>query len=151
MIEALAREWLAAMFGVSIQFTVLAAIVAIALYILRPLRPSIRYVVWLLVLARLAIPVGLTSPWGAVPSSLTPSGIVEAPGRGNAPALEPVETTAHDDAANTTAGGAVTRPGASAIGTVSAAVVLFLAWGVGVFGLATVQLARSARRVESGS
>lgn len=146
MTETLAQQWLAAMFGVSIQFTVLAAIVAIALYILRPLPPRIHYVVWLLVLARLAIPVGLTSPWGAVPSSLTPSGIVEAPSSGHAPALEPVEATAHDDAANTTAVGAVTRPGASPIGTVSAAVVLFLAWGVGVLGFAAVQVARAARR-----
>ena len=158
MTETLAQQWLAAMLGVSIQFTVLAAIVAAALYLLRTLPPGIRYVVWLLVLARLAIPVGLTSPWGAVPPSLTPSRIAEAPAGGQVPLLERVETTASEGAARAAAAGPLTGPAsAPATGrvarsrsgpgsTVSLAVVLFLAWGIGVLGLVTVQVARSVRR-----
>lgn len=144
MTETFAQQWLAAMLGVSIQFTVLAAIVAAALYVLRPLPPRIRYVVWLLVLARLAIPVGLTSPWGAVPSSLLPSRIAEAPAGVHAPVLDRVETTAHEGAASAVAARAATRtrPGP----TLSPAVVLLVAWGIGVLGLLTVQAARSARR-----
>ena len=144
MTETFAQQWLAAMLGVSIQFTVLAAIVAAALYILRPLPPRIRYVVWLLVLARLAIPVGLTSPWGAVPSSLLPSRIAEAPAGVHAPVPERVETTEHEGAA-----GAVAAPAATPTRsgpTLSPTVVLLFAWGIGVLGLVTVQAARSARR-----
>ncbi|MYD72314.1 MAG: M56 family metallopeptidase [Acidobacteria bacterium] len=81
-----------------------------------------------------------------MPASLTPSRIVEAPSSGHAPALEPVETTAYDGAASTTAVGAVAGPRAGPGRTVSLAVVLFLAWGIGVLGLVTVQVARSARR-----
>ena len=144
MTETFAQQWLAAMLGVSIQFTVLATIVAAALYLLRPLPPRIRYVVWLLVLARLAIPVGLTSPWGAVPSSLLPSRIAEAPAGVHAPVPERVETTEHEGAA-----GAVAAPAATPTRsgpTLSPAVVLLFAWGIGVLGLVTVQAARSARR-----
>ena len=155
MTETLAQQWLAAMLGVSIQFTVLAAIVAAALYLLRTLPPGIRYVVWFLVLARLALPVGLTSPWGAVPASLTPSRIAEVLVGGYVPVLARVETPASEGAASPAAAavtppasadaaGAVTR---SRLGpTVSPAVVLFLAWGIGVLGLVTVQVARSVRR-----
>ena len=156
MTETLAQQWLAAMVGVSIQFTVLAAVVAAALYLSRSLPPSVRYVVWLVVLARLAIPVGLTSPWGAVPSSLTPSRIAEVPAGGHVPVLERVETTVYEGAASAAAAGPVTRPAsAAATGTVarsrpgpavSPAVALFLAWGIGVLGLVSVQVARSARR-----
>ena len=144
MTETLAQQWLAAMVGVSIQFTVLAAVVAAALYLSRSLPPSVRYVVWLVVLARLAIPVGLTSPWGAVPSPLTPSRIAEVPAGGHTPILERVETNEHEAPASAVAAGAVarSRPGPA----VSPAVALFLAWGIGVLGLITVQVARSARR-----
>ena len=145
MSVALAQQWLAAMLGVSIQFTVLVAIVAAALYALRSLPPSIRYVVWLLVLARLAIPAGLTSPWGAVPSSLAPSGVMVAPPGDHLPAVERVVTSAaREGAARAGVAGTATRAGAGA--TVSPAAVLFLIWGVGVLGLVTVQVARSARR-----
>ena len=146
MTETLAQQWLAAMLGVSIQFTVLAAVVAAALYVLRSLPPSARYVVWLLVLARLAIPVGLTSPWGAVPSSLTPSRIAEAPAGGHVPAVARVETAAYEAPASPAVAGPATRPGAGPGPSVSPAVVLFLAWGLGVLGLATVQVVRSVRR-----
>ena len=147
MTETLAQQWLAAMVGVSIQFTVLAAIVAAALYAIRSLPPGIRYVVWFLVLARLAIPVGLTSPWGAVPASLTPSRIAEAPAGGQVQAAATrIETTAYEGALSAAAPGAVTRPRPGLGASVSPAVVLFLAWGIGVLGLATVQFARSARR-----
>ena len=144
MTETLAQQWLAAMVGVSIQFTVLAAVVAGALYALRSLPPSTRYVVWLLVMARLAIPVGLTSPWGAVPSSLTPSRIAEAPAGGHVPVLERVETAAYEAPASAAVAGPAPRPGPGP--DVSPAVVLFLAWGIGVLGLAIVQVARAARR-----
>ena len=145
MTETLAQQWLAAMLGVSIQFTVLVAIVAAALFVLRPLAPRVRYVVWLLVLARLAIPVAVTSPWGTVPSSLAQLRVVEAPPGDRLVAGERLETSAPPEGAATAgAAGTTMRPGAGA--TVSPAGMLFLAWGIGVLGLVTVQVVRSARR-----
>ena len=133
------------MLGVSIQFTVLVAIVAAALFVLRPLAPRVRYVVWLLVLARLAIPVAVTSPWGTVPSSLAQLWVVEAPPGDRLVAGERLETSAPPEGAATAgAAGTTMRPGAGA--TVSPAGMLFLAWGIGVLGLVTVQVVRSARR-----
>ena len=69
MSEELVRQWLAAVLDVSTQFTVLVAIVAAALFVLRSLPPRVRHVMWLVVLLRLAIPAGLTSPWGVLPAS----------------------------------------------------------------------------------
>ncbi len=148
MIEDLARHWLAAMLGVSIQFTVLAAIVAAALFVSRPPAPRVRHAVWLLVLLRLSVPVGLASPFGAVPASL-----VGPPSTG-APPVDAVPTNGRVATAT-----AVTNP-ASASGTGSEegsasttrsapaapAVVLLLTWAGGVLVLASVQLARAARR-----
>ena len=81
MTDEVARQWLAAMLGVSIQFTVLAAIAAVALLALPRLAPSIRHLVWLLVLLRLTVPVGLTSPFGALPPSLFQTQSTDAPSR----------------------------------------------------------------------
>ncbi len=147
MIEDLARHWLAAMLGVSIQFTVLAAIVAASLLVSRTLAPRVRHAIWLLVLLRLTIPVGVSSPFGAVPASL----------------VEPRSTGAPPDEASLTSGlietSTVASPEAASLAgsddraastqgsdTATPAVVLFLAWGAGVLVLTSAQFVRAARR-----
>ena len=146
MIEDLARQWLAAMLGVSIQFTVLAAIAGAALLVSRTLSPRVRHAIWLLVLLRLTIPVGLSSPFGAVPASLVEprstgappeeasltSGLLEAP---IVPSPESISHAGSGDRAASTQGSDAVAP----------AVVLFLAWGAGVLVLASGQLVRAAR------
>ena len=148
MIEDLARHWLAAMLGVSIQFTVLAAIVAAALFVSRPLAPRVRHAVWLLVLLRLTIPAGLTSPFGAVPASLVGPPSTGAPAADTVPANRPVETSTAVANAASASGTAAGEGGASTTRSAPAApaVVLLLAWAGGVLVLASVQLVRAARR-----
>ena len=147
MIEDIARHWLAAMLGVSIQFTVLAAVVAAALFVSRPLAPRIRHAVWLLVLLRLTIPVGLASPLGAVPASLVGPSSTGAPPADAVPANGLVETSAAVANAVSASGTASGEGGASATPSAPAApsVVLFLAWAGGVLVLASAQLVRAAR------
>ena len=150
MTDEVARQWLAAMLGVSIQFTVLAAIAAVALLALPRLAPSIRHLVWLLVLLRLTVPVGLTSPFGALPPSLFQTQSTDAPSRNSRiggglaetstvvaiPGTSPRTTSKERDGASTT----------PAAPTASPAVLMFLAWGAGVLVLASTQLLRAARR-----
>ena len=148
MIEDLARHWLAAMLGVSIQFTVLAAVVAAALFVSRPLAPRVRHAVWLLVLLRLTIPTGLTSPVGAVPASLVGPPSTGAPAADTVPANGPVETTAGVVDPVSASG---TRSGEDSASTTRSApaapaVVLLLAWAGGVLVLASAHLVRAARR-----
>ena len=147
MIEDLARPWLAAMLGVSIQFAVLAAIVTAALFVSRPLAPRVRHAVWLLVLLRLTVPIGLTSPLGAVPASLVEPPSTGAPAADTVPANGLAETSA--PVANpASASGTGSEGSASTTRSAPAdpAVVLLLAWAGGVLVLASVQLVRTARR-----
>ncbi len=147
MIEDLARHWLAAMLGVSIQFTVLAAIVAAALLVSRTLSPRVRHAIWLLVLLRLTLPVGLSSPFGAVPASLVEPRSAGAPPEEaslTSGLLEPSTVPSPESASHTGSGGrAASRPGSDAA---APAVVLFLAWGAGALLLASAQIVRAARR-----
>ena len=61
MSAEVASQWLDGMLSVSLQFTVLVGVVALLLAVLRPLTPRVRYLVWLIVLLRLALPAGITS------------------------------------------------------------------------------------------
>ena len=153
MSEWLAREWLAAVFDVSIQFTVLVAVVAAALFILRSLPPRVRHAVWLVVLLRLAIPAGLTSPWGVLPASVAgpPSAAFPAPAD-VAPANRlPMSEGSGASGSDTVVAGSPTPSGAvgsptSSEAAMSPAGLLFMAWGFGVLGLLTAQVVRAARR-----
>ena len=153
MSEEFARQWLAAVTSVSLQFTVFVAIVATALFFLRSLPPRVRHVVWLLVLLRLAVPAGLTSPWGALPSSVArpPSAAVPAvadEGSANrlptseSPAASGSDTVVADSTTPSGTTGSTTRSDT----WMSSARVLFTMWSVGVLGLATVQVVRSSRQ-----
>ena len=154
MIEDFARHWLAAMLGVSIQFTVLAAMAAAALFVSRPLAPRVRHAVWLLVLLRLTIPVGLTSPFGVVPASLVGPPSRGAPPVATVPGNGLVETStavANPASASGTGSGSGSGSGESGASTTRSApaapaVVLLLAWAGGVLVLASTQLVRAARR-----
>ena len=153
MSEVLARQWLAAVLDVSIQFTVLVAIVATALFFLRSLPPRVRTVVWLVVLLRLAIPAGLTSPWGALPASFArpPSATLPAVADGTIVNRLPASEGSEASGSSAVAAGP-TIPSGSAIPTttsgaaMSFGAVLFMLWGVGVLGLLTLHAFRSARR-----
>ena len=150
MIEAFARHWLAAVLDVSVQFTVLACLVAVALLFLRRLAPSIRCLVWLLVLLRLAIPVGLTSPLGTVPASLAEprvaggagSDVRVASGRAGESTLTAASGSAVQAALDADVGAAATSP----VLPVSPVVAIFVAWGAGILILAAAQALRAARR-----
>jgi len=150
VIDEVARQWLAVVLDVSVQFTVLAGLVAVALLFSRRLAPSIRHLVWLLVLLRLAIPMGLTSPMGTVPASLAePQGAVGTASNVHvaserAETSTPAATTGSaEQAAPDTGDGDSTRTSAFAASPV---VAIFLAWGAGVLLLAAVQALRAARR-----
>ncbi len=153
MSEVLARQWLSAVLDVSIQFTVLVAIVATALFLLRSLPPRVRTVVWLVVLLRLAIPAGLTSPWGALPASFArpPSATLPAVADGTTVNRLPASEGSEASGSSAVAAGP-TIPSGSAIPTtpsgaaMSFGAVLFMLWGVGVLGLLTLHAFRSARR-----
>ena len=153
MSEELVGQWLAAAIGVSVQFTVLVAIVATALFFLRSLPPRVRYIVWLVVLLRLAVPVGLTSPWGVLPSSVARPSFATVPAvadgasadrrpASESPAASGSDAVVADSMAPSVAAGSQMP----AAGAISSAGLLFMAWCVGVLGLLTVQVARSARR-----
>ena len=152
MSEEVARQWLAIVFEVSIQFTVLTAIVAAALFVLRSLPPRVRYVVWLVVLLRLAIPAGLTSPRGALPSPVARPPSVAFPVADGAPVnrlpgSEGAETSgSHAVGAGSTAGSGAAGWHIPSGAAMSSAGFLFMAWGVGTLGLLTVHLVRSGRR-----
>ena len=150
MIEDVARPWLAAMVDVSVQFTVLAGLVAVALQLSRRFAPNIRYIVWLFVLLRLAIPVGLTSPLGTLPAPLVEprlaggavGAVRVASGRREATAEAAVASTAGRAAAAARDGAAATSTGFA----VSRAAAAFLIWGGGVLILTAVQVLRAVRR-----
>lgn len=148
MIEDLARHWLAAMLGVSIQFTVLAAIAAAALLVSRTLSPRVRHAIWLLVLLRLTIPVGLSSPFGAVPASLVEPRSTGAPPEEASltSGLLEASTVASPEAASHAGSGDRAASMQGADPATSPAVVLFVAWGAGILVLASGQLVRAARR-----
>ena len=131
MSEDFARQWLDAVAGVSIQFTLLAAVSAAALFVARPPAPRVRHAVWLLVLLRLTIPVGLASPFGVVPASLVPPRSTAALSGDTVLTRGLTETStavASPESASRTASGessaSTTRPVLAA----SPAVVIFLAW-----------------------
>ena len=139
MIEWLARQWLAAVLDVSVQFTVLVAIVATALLFLRSLPPRVRHVVWLVVLLRLAIPAGLTSPWGALPASFARPPSATLPAVADGTTVSRLLVQEGSEASGSSAVGAgPTIPSGSAIPTtpsgaaMSFGAVLFMLWGVGV-------------------
>ena len=138
MSNALAQQWLTGMVGVSLQFTVFVGIVAAVLFLLRPLPPRARYVVWLVVLVRLAVPVGVTSTFGTMPSSLTRPPMTDVPVLPRSPATEPAEMT--EPARE------VTQTPASSGAMVSTPEILFVTWAVGVLGLVTIHLVRAAQR-----
>ena len=150
MIDEMARLWLAAMFDVSIQFTVLAGLVAVALLLSRRLAPNTRYLVWLLVLLRLAIPAGLSSPLGTVPPLLVEprsaggvgSDVRIASGHGEASRVVAIPGSAERTASAAGAAASATSTGFA----VSPVVLAFLAWGAGVLILAAVQVLRAVRR-----
>ena len=148
MIEDLARHWLAAMLGVSIQFTVLAAIVAAALLVSRTLSPRVRHAIWLLVLLRLTIPVGLSSPFGAVPASLVEPRSPGAPPEEASLTSGLIETStvASPESASHAGSGDRAAWTQGANSATSPTVVLFLAWGAGVLVLTSAHLLRAARR-----
>ena len=148
MIEDLARHWLAAMLGVSIQFTVLAAIVAAALIVSQTLSPRVRHAIWLLVLLRLTIPVGLSSPFGAVPASTATSRSTGALPEDSfiTNGLLESSTVASPESASHTGSGDRAASTQGSDPAASPAVVLFLAWGAGVLVLTSAQLVRAARR-----
>ena len=149
MIDEMARLWLAAMFDVSIQFTVLAGLVAVALLLSRRLAPNTRYLVWLLVLLRLAIPAGLSSPLGTVPPLLVEprsaggvgSDVRIASGHGGASRVVAIPGSAERTASAAGAAASATSTGFA----VSPVVLAFLAWGAGVLILAAVQVLRVVR------
>ena len=152
MSEVLARQWLAAVLDVSIQFTVLVAIVATALFFLRSLPPRVRTVVWLVVLLRLAIPAGLTSPWGALPASFArpPSATLPAVADGTTVNRLPASEGSEASGSSAVAAGPTIPSGSAGPTTPSGAAmsfgaVLFMLWGVGVLGLLTLHAFRSAR------
>ena len=148
MIEDLARHWLAAMLDVSIQFTVLAAIVATALFVSRPLAPRVRHAVWLLVLLRLTVPVGLASPFGAVPTSLVGSPSTGAPPVDAVPTNGRVATAtavANSVSASGTGSGEDSAPTTRSV-PAAPAIVLLPAWLGGVLVLASAQLVRAGRQ-----
>ena len=148
MIEDLARHWLAAMLGVSIQFTVLAAIAAAALLVSRTPSPRVRHAIWLLVLLRLTIPVGLSSPFGAVPASLVEPRSTGAPPEEASltSGLLEASTVASPEAASHAGSGDRAASTQGANPAASPTVVLFLAWGAGVLVLTSAHLVRAARR-----
>ena len=138
MTNAFAQQWLSGMISVSLQFAVFVAIVAAVLSLWRLLPPRVRYVVWLMVLVRLALPAGMTSPLGTLPSSLTPTPMWGTPVLGVPPASEPSQMAAPtlEVARRTLLSGA----------TVSIAEIFLATWTLGVIGLAAIHLARAARR-----
>ena len=150
MIDEVARQWLAAVVDVSVQFTVLAGLVAVALLLVRRLAPGIRHLVWLLVLLRLTIPVGLTSPVGTVPASFAEPRTAGGAGsdvrvtseRGEASTPAATTRSAGQAASETGNGASTTSSGF----VVSPAVAIFLVWSAGVLILAVVQVLRAARR-----
>ncbi|MCY4030263.1 MAG: M56 family metallopeptidase [Acidobacteria bacterium] len=151
MIDELARHWFAAILDVSVQFTVLAGLMAVALLLMRRLAPGIRHLVWLLVLLRLAMPVGLASPLGTVPASWaeprTPGGaaryVRDAGERGEASTL--VATSGSSGNATSDARDRLSAASSGGF-AVSPVVVVFVAWGAGVLLLTVVQVLRAARR-----
>ena len=153
MSEELARQWLAAVTSVSLQFTVLVAIVATSLFFLRSLPPRVRYVVWLVVLLRLAIPAGLTSPWGTLPPSVARAPAVALPvvSDGGPTIRLPEKERSGTSGSNAVVAGSTTLSDTTGSTTPSvtampSAGVLFMAWGVGVLVLVTAQAIRAARR-----
>ena len=144
MSEELVRQWLAAVLDVSTQFTVLVAIVATALFVLRSLPPRVRHVMWLVVLLRLAIPVGLTSPWGVLPASFAhpPSAVLPPAADGTRVNRLPASESSEASGSGAVVAGPTTRSGASMRATPPSATtsfggLLFMAWCIGVLGLLT--------------
>ena len=150
MIDEIAFQWLASVLDVSVQFTVLAGLVAVALLLLRRVTPSIRHLVWLLVLLRLATPVGLTSPLGTVPASLAEPRTAADAGSGariaggRSAASTRAATTGSAERAAPYAGD--DDPRTSSGFAASPVVAIFLAWAAGVLILAAGQALRAARR-----
>lgn len=138
MSENVAQQWLANILGVSRQFTVLAAVVAAFVFTLRPLTPRVRYLVWLLVLLRLALPVGVSSPFGALPSSPAPARVVSFSSGGRLPVNEGPATSARPERVV----GSTVEPS----GATSPAFTLFAAWAAVVLCLSAIQMTRSVRR-----
>ena len=152
MSEELVRQWLAAVLDVSTQFTVLVAIVATALFVVRSLPPRVRHVVWLVVLLRLAIPAGLTSPWGVLPASFAhpPSAVLPLAADGTRVNRLPASESSEASGSSAVVAGPTTRSGAPMRATPSGATTsfgaaLFMLWGFGVLGLLTLHAFRSAR------
>ncbi len=129
------------------------AIVATALFFLRSLPPRVRYVVWLVVLLRLVVPVGLTSPWGVLPSSVARPTFATVPTVADGASANPIPASESPAAFETDAVAADSMAPSGAAGSqmpaegaISSAGLLFMAWCVGVLGLMTAQVVRSARR-----
>jgi beta-lactamase regulating signal transducer with metallopeptidase domain len=136
--EDIAQQWLAGMVGVSLQFSVLAAVVAALVFALRSLTPRVRYLVWLFVLLRLAIPVGVSSPFGALPSAL-PRAAVTNVSSGNP--VSPGELPETSTRPERLVGSAM-----ETFADVSLAFTLFIAWAAVVLCLSAIQMTRSTRR-----
>ena len=64
LITDFADQWMGQFWAVNIQVTVLIALVCVISLCLRRFPARYRYMLWLLVLVRLAIPASLASPWG---------------------------------------------------------------------------------------
>ena len=138
MSAEVASQWLDGMLSVSLQFTVLVGVVALLLAVLRPLTPRVRYLVWLIVLLRLALPAGITSPFGVLPPSTSPTGVVDSHGGiRSAPKASPGTSSSQETITSSTP---KSSTGASTPLTV------FTAWAGIVIFLVGIHLARSVRR-----
>ena len=68
MTAILVERWWSALLAVSWQFTLLFAVIALAIWIAGTrLTPAVRHGVWLVLLLRLALPIGLEAPFGLAP------------------------------------------------------------------------------------
>lgn len=139
------QVWWESITDVSLQFAVLAGLVALALCVGRRLDPRLRHLAWVIVLVRLLVPVGWETPVGQLPGS-TGSGWAQSTPPGPAAEMLRPENAQRSMATGTEPVLSANAPGGAFGG--NSRVAAFYLWLAGALVLAILHFARGilARR-----